>query len=177
MAKRRQKIEFYERQLMRQWWIYVLLIGLCLLFIFGCVQQLIFGISFGDNPMGDVGLLVTSILFILFSMLMLFGVKLHTYVNDEGIFIKYIPFQFRYKSYEWNAIDTWYIRKYSPIREYGGWGVRVGMNATTAYTVSGNRGLQLVLKNGKKVLIGTRRSDELEKALMELGKTERVKNV
>ena len=39
-----------------------------------------------------------------------------------------------------------------------------------AYTVSGNIGLQVELKNGKKILIGTRTGQQIEEVLRNLGK-------
>jgi hypothetical protein len=36
--------------------------------------------------------------------------------------------------------------------------------------MSGNIGLQLVLRSGKKILIGTRRADELKQFLNSIGK-------
>ena len=36
-----------------------------------------------------------------------------------------------------------------------------------AYNVSGNRGLQLELSSGKKILIGSQRADELARILQE----------
>lgn len=55
-------------------------------------------------------------------------------------------------------------RTYAPIREYGGWGVRLGRRGW-AYNVSGNRGVELTLVSGKGVMIGSRRAEELEAAI------------
>jgi hypothetical protein len=173
---RKLRIEFYERQSKKQWWVWVILIGIDLLFIFGCIQQLIFDNPFGNNPISDVGLLIVTILIFLFSVLMIFVLSLHTYINNEGVFVKYFPFQFRYKFYDWNTIRASYIRKYNPISESSGWGISLGNNATKAYTMSGNMGLQLVLRSGKKILIGTNEPDYLETVLMKLDKMERMKD-
>nr|MBP6978828.1 hypothetical protein [Lentimicrobiaceae bacterium] len=55
---------------------------------------------------------------------------------------------------------------YSTIGEYGGWGYRMGgKKAGVAYNISGNMGLQLELKNGKKILLGTKKPVEMEEAL------------
>ena len=51
-----------------------------------------------------------------------------------------------------------------PISEYLGWGIRAGSNGK-AYNVKGNIGLQLVLKNDKRVLFGTQQPNELQKAI------------
>jgi hypothetical protein len=56
-------------------------------------------------------------------------------------------------------------RTYQPIREYGGWGIRWGGRGSVAYNVSGNRGVQLELKNGKRVLLGSQRADEFARAI------------
>jgi hypothetical protein len=55
-------------------------------------------------------------------------------------------------------------RTYSPIREYGGWGLRLGPRGW-AYNVSGNRGVELTLASGKHVMIGSPRAEELEAAI------------
>jgi hypothetical protein len=52
------------------------------------------------------------------------------------------------------------VRTYSPLREYGGWGIR-GPRKRRAYNVSGDEGVQLVLVDGCVVLIGSQRANEL----------------
>ena len=53
--------------------------------------------------------------------------------------------------------------------EYGGWGLRGGFflnkGKGTAYNVSGNIGIQLEFVNGKKILIGTHKRDEVDRVL------------
>ncbi|MHC4338483.1 MAG: hypothetical protein ACYSTG_11155 [Planctomycetota bacterium] len=60
-----------------------------------------------------------------------------------------------------------YARTYKPIREYGGWGIRYSFRKGIgrAYNMSGNKGVQLVFKNGKKLLIGSQKPDELAQAI------------
>ncbi len=48
---------------------------------------------------------------------------------------------------------------YNP-NEYGGWGEKSANNAK-AYTASGNRGIVLLFKSGRKVLLGTQQPDTL----------------
>ena len=63
-----------------------------------------------------------------------------------------------------------YVREYSPIAEYGGWGLRGGFfGKGSALNVSGNKGLQLELKNNKKILIGTNKPKELSETLSKIG--------
>ncbi|MDQ2913982.1 MAG: hypothetical protein M3T56_12085 [Chloroflexota bacterium] len=56
------------------------------------------------------------------------------------------------------------VRCYNPLLEYGGWGVRLGPKGW-AYMTSGNEGVQLRLRRGLSVLIGSTRPRELEAAI------------
>ena len=56
------------------------------------------------------------------------------------------------------------VRRYRPLLEYGGWGVRLGP-AGWAYTTGGNEGVQLRLRTGIPVLIGSKHPRELEAAV------------
>lgn len=60
------------------------------------------------------------------------------------------------------------VRTYSPIMEYGGWGIRWGPGGK-AYNARGNRGVQLVLRSGERVLVGSQRPEELLGALRGAG--------
>ncbi|MEO0075774.1 MAG: hypothetical protein ABIK31_06695 [candidate division WOR-3 bacterium] len=54
--------------------------------------------------------------------------------------------------------------------EYGGWGLRLGLfGKGTAFSVSGNKGLQLEFTDNKKLLIGTNKLDELTETLKKIG--------
>jgi hypothetical protein len=51
-----------------------------------------------------------------------------------------------------------------PILDYGGWGVRFGTRGQ-ALSVGGNRGVELALAGGERRMVGSRRADELERAI------------
>ncbi len=53
---------------------------------------------------------------------------------------------------------------YSPIADYGGWGIR-GWGRNIALNARGNRGVRLTLQNGSRVLVGSQRPEELTQAL------------
>jgi hypothetical protein len=57
-----------------------------------------------------------------------------------------------------------YARDYKPLAEFGGWGIRNGAGGR-AFNMRGERGVQLVLRSGQRVLIGTERPDELAEAI------------
>jgi len=164
----RDEILFIENQPF--WRNRALLIALPLtnvIFIWGFVQQVIFGITWGNNPMSDIKLCIVACILLLFSVVFLLS-KLRTVITGEGIYVRFHPVDFKTRFYAWEDIDEAYIRKYSPLREFGGWGARGSWKRGIAYNVSGNIGLQLVLENGRKILIGTGRAEELESVLKKM---------
>ena len=56
------------------------------------------------------------------------------------------------------------MRTYSPITEYGGWGIKWGSGGK-AYNVSGNRGVQQEFTDGKRLLIGSQKPEQLDSAI------------
>lgn len=156
---------FAERQRFKQWWVWLILAGINGLFLYAVITQVIGGESFGTNPMSNTGLLITALFLILFTLFFL-NIRLDTEINKEGIAVRFFPFQLKFRHYNWNTIDKCYVRKYSPITEYGGWGIRLGLfGKGRALNVSGNIGLQLEFNDGKKLLIGTNKPKELTEVL------------
>ncbi len=135
------------------------------LFGYGMVKQLVFGQPWGNRPMSDTALAVIGPLVILFEVgfLYLFRLmKLVTEVRDDGLDIHFYPLS--RKKIAFNEIKSCEVRTYRPIMEYGGWGIRYGISGK-AYNVSGNQGVQLVLRNNKRLLIGSQRPEELASAI------------
>lgn len=89
-----------------------------------------------------------------------FSLRLYTRIDSEGVHYRFFPFHFSWRSISWKEISKKEIRQYKPWSEYGGWGLRWGKSGW-AYTISGKTGLQLILKNNKKLLIGTSNSETL----------------
>lgn len=53
---------------------------------------------------------------------------------------------------------------YSPLAEYGGWGIKWGRSGL-ALNARGDRGVRLMLTDGRRVLVGSQRAEELAAAL------------
>jgi hypothetical protein len=159
------KLYFTESQKFTQIWIWVILLAAIGLFVFMDVKQLIYHQAVGNHPMSDTGLLIFNI-FPLLMVVLFISLRLETEITGEGIRFRFLPFQVRFKIIRWNEIEKAYVRKYRPLMDYGGWGIRFGVPSKgRAYNIRGNMGLQLELKNNKKILIGTQKSDEMERAL------------
>jgi hypothetical protein len=96
--------------------------------------------------------------------------KLETEVRPDGLYVRYFPFHIHFKRFGAEDFSEYYARTYRPIREYGGWGIRCSFGKGKAYNVSGNKGVQLVFKSGKRLLIGSQRDEELEEAIRSINK-------
>ena len=90
--------------------------------------------------------------------------KLETLVCPDCLCVRFFPFHISYKRFTKADLAEYHPRTYNPLREYGGWGIRCGWKGK-AYNFKGNRGVQLVLTNGKLLLIGSQKADDLANAL------------
>jgi hypothetical protein len=154
---------FKESQKFDQWWLQLMFysgIGLC---IYVSVQQLLYKIPFGNNPAPD-GLLIFFILLYLIIFILFQSTRLITEIDDREIRYRFYPFQTRFKTILRSDIEKMEVITYRPIIDYGGWGVRFGRKGM-AYNVSGNIGLLISRKNGKTILIGTQKPDEMKEKL------------
>ncbi len=97
--------------------------------------------------------------------------KLETEVRADGLYIRFVPFHIHFKKFAVDDLSECYARRYKPIREYGGWGIRCGLSGRgRAYNVSGNKGVQLVFKGGRKLLIGSQKAEKLQGAIRSIMK-------
>jgi len=163
---------FREEQKFRQSWLLIIITATSALPWIGLIYQIILGHKFGNNPAPDWMVYLIWILFGIGFPLVFFSTKLITEIRQDGIYLKFYPFHRKFKFFSFDEIDSFKEREYRPIREYGGWGIRYGFGGM-AYNVYGNKGIQLVMKNKKKILIGSQKSYEFYKIIQKL-KSERV---
>lgn len=159
-----QEILFVEKQRFSQWWIWLLLGSFTFVLGYIFAQEVKNGANFND--LITTGNLIIWLLFLLLTFALFYFSQLKTTITKEGIIISFFPF-LRKKMYGWEDIEKAYTRTYSPIWEYGGWGIRYGFKNGMAYNISGKEGLQLVLKNGKKILIGSKKVVAINRILEE----------
>lgn len=160
---------FTERQRFKQWWLWLILLGFNGLFLFGVFRQVICEQQFGDKPMSNIGLLITTGLTIALTLLFI-NSRLDTTIKRNGIYVRFFPFHLKFKHYTWDSLTKSFVRQYSPLSEYGGWGLRLGLfGKGTAFNVSGDKGLQLEFTDNKKLLIGTNKPEELTETLNKIG--------
>jgi hypothetical protein len=149
------KALFREEQRLAAW-IFMLVIG-------SGASVLIF-VPFAPRQAATV-LWVTSFVAMLPAVL-LYLMKLMVEVEPGLIRVRFVPFVNR--TIQITELESWEACTYDPLGDYGGWGIRWGLRGlgkNRAYNARGNRGVQLVFKNGDRVLIGSQRPEDLAQAI------------
>tara|TARA_R110002124_G_scaffold79337_3_gene211073 strand:+ start:67 stop:579 length:513 start_codon:yes stop_codon:yes gene_type:complete len=112
-------------------------------------------------------LLTSSLMLIVIAPLFFF--KLKTRIDEKGIHYQFFPFHLKPKTIDWSELKFAKTRTYDAISEYGGWGLKGGFfwrkSKGVAYNVSGDIGIQLEYKTGKKILIGTQLLNDVNSVL------------
>lgn len=149
--------------------LWVILLPLSAFRGYGAVRQIIYDQPFGTHPAPDHWLLVfTGIPVLLLALLL--GARLRISIDEEAVSYRFPPFHFTWHQITWHEIEAAYVRKYRPIYEFGGWGLRINLRGNRAYNVMGDKGtgLEILRKDGKKILFSTRKPRQLRSFLDEL---------
>lgn len=162
-----QNFIFSETQKFRQPWLWIGIILCNTLFVFKVLDSFFSEQRLPDSQPGIPFILISLVSLSIVNTIFVIS-RLDTGLNEIGVYYRFYPFQFQFRRIEWDRISKAYIKKYSPILEYGGWGIRYGLHGK-AFNVSGNMGLQLEYDNGRKFLLGTKHPDEIITALKSIG--------
>ena len=155
---------YHEEQRFRQPWLWAILLGSAGMVWYTFISHIFFRRPLGSNPAPD------SIV-VLFWLLVGLGLPLVAYfsrliieVRTSGLYFRFIPFHRAFHRIAFSDIKTCRARRYRPLREYGGWGIRWSSQGK-AYNVSGDQGVQLELGDGRRILFGSQRPAELFQAI------------
>jgi hypothetical protein len=162
---------FNEIQRFRIKWAWAAVIAMNGLFVYAIAQQVILGKPFGTKPAPDIVLILAEV-FLLLLLFFILSIRLKTSYNEEGISYRFFPLQFKPVFIYWHELSDAYIREYNSLYEYGGWGIRfAGSKHGKAINTSEscNKGLQLQFKNGKRLLIGTKDPEAVQKIVDAIG--------
>ena len=136
--------------------------------IVGMVPPLIIEVSKsvkqGSGSFEDIALII-FIEALVFTLL--FTSRLETKLDEHGISYRLFPFQLKTRFVSWAEISSAQVRKYDPLGEYWGWGIK-GTRKNRAINIAGDVGLQLELKNGRKLLIGTLQKEKMEEVVLKI---------
>ena len=155
---------FKEEQRFNQLWL-IILMAISILIPIG----IIIGTYLEDPSRFSTIEFITIIGVLILASGIIFLFKLTTRIDEKGIHYKFFPFHLGFKVINWNEIDNAYVRTYDAISEYGGCGLKGGnfwnKSKGKAINVSGDVGIQLELKNGKKLLIGTQKLEDAKRII------------
>ena len=166
-------LHFMETQKFRQWWIWVILL-MALLIPVGAFTATYF--SNKQNSLKELPALIPAVILIGLVIVLTLSARLTTEIDEYVISYRFYPFHFSPLKIRWEDVQLAYVRNCKPILEYGGWGLRFTFRNGKAYNVMGNAGLQLQLKNGKKIFLGTQKQSDLKNFMQVLYKREIVVN-
>lgn len=137
---------YREVQRFRQPWLWALLGAVALLMVvLGPVAWL---------GLGVVGAVAVFI----------FALRLETEVRTDGVYVRLWPVHRSFRRIPWAELERYEARQYSPLREFGGWGIRWAPGKI-AYNVSGNQGVWLERTNDRSILVGSQRPEAFVRAM------------
>jgi hypothetical protein len=152
-----EKPLFQEKQRFTQWWLWAIItIGL-LTGSYSVYMQYVEG-AISKNIFFIYTLFEAAILLFFVSL------RLQTTITKDEIQVLFFPFHWKKRKYPFSTIKKIEVITYSPIGDYGGWGVRFSTNGK-AFNVKGDKGLKLHFNNRKPLLIGTQKPEELQKCI------------
>lgn len=123
--------------------------------------------ALNSNSDGYWGLIIVVCTMTFVTVLML-SIKLSTKINEQGVYYQFFPNQWNEKFTAWTDLEQCYLTEQNSLSKYGGYGYRRcfwGKNKGTALNVGGKYGIQLILKNGKRILIGTQKKEDVQRVL------------
>ena len=146
--------------------IWLLMLPLILFFGYALVQQLILGQPVGSKPAPDHWLLIFALIPLLVTGLLALA-RLELIIDEAGIHYRFFPFHLRVKTLYWESIEKVALREYNALKEFGGWGIRINFSGNKAYNVMGDggQGLEVVRKDGRKILFSVRNPQVIKQFL------------
>jgi hypothetical protein len=158
---------FREVQRFKHWIFALPVIAVTVIVWYIFIEQVALGHPQGDRPVPNWLAWVLGLVFGLGFPAFAATVKLVTEVRLGELSIRLFPF--RGRAIPLSTISQTEVRQYSALGEYGGWGIRFSRRNGRAYNAYGNMGVQLVLNDGTRILVGSQRPEELLASLRAAG--------
>lgn len=130
---------------------------------------LVVSLFFQKGRMTDYNRLLIIILPLLLVANFILGSKLILQIRTDGIYVRFPPWQSKYSNFNWADIAEIQIRDYRVLRDFMGWGIRYAPGKM-GYIVAGNSCIEIVFKNGNKVLITIQKPVEANEVLRRIEK-------
>ena len=142
---------FHEEQRFRQWWLWTLLLAAALpVVLVVLIRGPVLSVMIGPLVLLAVGALLAF-------------ARLVVDVDREAITVAF-HFLWPKRRIRISEVRKAEATKYSPLLDYGGYGVRLGFRGW-ALNVSGDEGVLVETNDGSRLMIGSQRPKELEAAI------------
>jgi len=153
-----KKILFTENQKFNQKWLWIILslAAITPISILICDE----GFKLDTTNFALISIMLLPLFLIYFT-------ELRVEISGESLKYQFYPFHLRVYQIKHYEIDTYDQITYSPLKDYGGWGINHTAKGSV-YNVSGNKGVKMILKNGKKILFGSQKAKEFYEALNQI---------
>lgn len=154
---------FSESQRFRQWWLHLIVLFPMVVAWSAFWQQIVRGEPFGRDPASDG---VIWLIFLGAGVLLplaFLSVRMRTEVRPGEVLVRFPPFRARRVDLD-EVLDVRVV-DYRPLAQYGGWGYRRTLSGDVAFILTGRQGVRLGLPEGRHLLVGSRRPDELAGAI------------
>ena len=140
-------------------WLISFFIPALLLFIL--VYQMASGRPLGNHPLPDFVLMIIFFVLVLIAFLIITRLKLLTIIDEEKI-----SYGFNFPTSDLNSVKLSDIKEISLVEyRFGGFGYHITKKYGIVYNMKGNKGIQIVLHSGEKLLLGTETGQELKQFL------------
>lgn len=103
-----------------------------------------------------IGLLLLAVHALFFSM--------ETSVYRDRVHVEWGYLRFFHQNIPLTPATVAEAVTYSPLRDFGGWGIRRGRDGTFCFNMRGNRGV-MITEGSRRTLIGSQRPEELAEIL------------
>jgi hypothetical protein len=155
---------FYEKQRYRNLPVLLLLLAVEAVLVYLILQEIMADNLWGAKKLKSWSLITFTVLVPTPLLLSFLFVRLDTYISEEGIFYRWVPFRSSFHMIMWDN-----IREISliDIKKSGGrWKVTKGMNEVQY--PGGRFGMVISMKSGRKRFITSRKAEEMNSILKRL---------
>lgn len=121
---------------------------------------------FTTSSENSVSLILPAVIAIL-SIVYIISIKLKTKIDEQGIHYQFFPNQLNEKLIVWDKIEKCDLIKYNSFRKFGGYGYKRNLfgKKSISMNLGSKFGIQLILKNGRKIIIGTQKEPDAKRVI------------
>lgn len=93
-----------------------------------------------------------------------FSMKQTIRIDEQGVHYKQTPLINSFKQIPWEIIQNWEIKDMSPLKDFGGWGIRY-TGSKKGYIMQGDFGLELNIGEKKRIVLSVINRGEVEQLI------------